>query len=351
MSRCRICRKSVQRYHVFCSNCGARCNHLKDISLIDRFSGFLRSQFPGEAEAYFCEGCEKGMEISAYAIDDHEKAAKCNKHYRYALSETYLQAAEQSTGRFGGIGLKWNSFTSIKEDRLAQAILSGARECMKSENIKSDFALSELDEALNGALLLYSKSIKACNDNSHPYGVRASVLHEVADIILYRSGMAPPDCSDPYYKEDDGKPFQCGNLYGISLRGEIPDIEFASELEWILRKSEDDFHEALKRDPTNTWYYIELSDVQKRLGKIDEASQNLDKTILILNKAIKVNNKDIESYSERSSLLEKLGKMDLAIADLESALHCLSEYDWQHTDIKRKLQKLLKERAASVEAK
>jgi len=37
----------------------------------------------------------------------------------------------------------------------------------------------------------------------------------------------------------------------------------------------------------------------------------------ILNKAIQVDNMDKQSYSDRAGIFEELGKIDLAIADLE----------------------------------
>ena len=80
------------------------------------------------------------------------------------------------------------------------------------------------------------------------------------------------------------------------------------------------------------------------LGRRHEAEDSLNAALAILNKAIRANDKDAESHSERAAVFEDMGEADLAIADVKPEL-ALSEKELGIYFIRRRLGSLRRKAA------
>jgi tetratricopeptide (TPR) repeat protein len=125
----------------------------------------------------------------------------------------------------------------------------------------------------------------------------------------------------------------------------MPDLEFLTEIIWLYEQAEENYKEALRLDPTDTSSCIKLSYVMGQLGKRNEANDYLDKALAILNKAILVDNEDKRSYSERAEIFKELGKIELAISDLERLL-TLSTSEFELDQTRQKIEELRKSKEA-----
>lgn len=121
----------------------------------------------------------------------------------------------------------------------------------------------------------------------------------------------------------------------------MPNLDFIREILWLLRNAEDNYCQALRRDPTCGMFYFGLAFVQRHLCKAEEANANLRKALGILNGAIRADGADVYSYRDRADAFCELGEFGLAVADLEKIL-ALSSNQVTLDSTKRKIEEIRK---------
>jgi tetratricopeptide (TPR) repeat protein len=160
-------------------------------------------------------------------------------------------------------------------------------------------------------------------DPAYPggYSDRARAFQKVADGILEVRGIRPYYSLIGSDSELEGKPVRYGSAeLGICIKQETPDLDFAAEVLWLYGQAVKDYKQVLSLDPTNTTCYTGVSNVLRQLGNKNEVADYLNRALAILNKAIIADEHDERSYSERAQVFEELGKIELAISDLERLL-------------------------------
>jgi len=316
----------------------------------------FRKVFRSEAEERFDAACELiGRFCAEAAIPSLEEVVDLepqNSKYRETLALCYSEAGSERLSHPWGFpgGPLWHlrswTFGEVKFEEIeAKEILSWVSKVRHLKG-KGIFRYSEayqgLDKALNGSLEMFDKSIRMDSTYSHGYSWRARAFHQVADSVLMAYGILPIRFLTHSVSELKGKPVQYGNVQlGICFRQEMPDLKFAVEILWLYKRAEEDYLEALRLDPTDAKSYVELSHVQRQLGKKNKANNNLNKALAILNKAVKADNADERSYSERAEILEELGETESAISDLEQLL-TLYTLEFELDDTRRKIENLRK---------
>ncbi|OGO04469.1 MAG: hypothetical protein A2Y60_04215 [Chloroflexi bacterium RBG_13_54_9] len=358
MSKCRKCRTVVPKYHIFCSQCGARAYVEAAIEsdrigeLITRVKDFFRGIFRSEAEKEADKQLDQGFRLGQYgfgaAIPDHERAAQLNPNYRSILATTYVGAGDERLRR----PTMSPSFPRDPEE--AGEILSLVRNVRQLEakietvaDIPEYYdAYQRLDKGLfRGAIDMYDRAVDICGGSPNGYSARARAFQDVADDILRYAYRITPNCEVSRYHPrtpNEGKPVRYGDVsLGVCFRPEVPHLEFAEEIIWLYERAELDYTSATRLDPTHSESYVGLSHVLQQLGKPREATENLHKALAILNRGIQADNMDKRSYSERAKIFEEMGEIDLAIADLERVL-CLSTWDFELDTTRRKIEELRK---------
>lgn len=204
---------------------------------------------------------------------------------------------------------------------------------------------SGLDEAFRGALRRFDQALSLEPDYPDGYAGRARAYQHIADhMLLYTYGIWPSPKKRSEYPPDEpeGEAVRYRAVrFGVCFREQIPDLEFGDEILWLYEQAEKNYGTALWLDPTDTKSYVELSRVLGQLGKGKEADDNLSKALFILNRAILADSKDERSYSQRAEILEEMGRINLAIADLEHML-TLATRDYQLRSLRDKIDKLNK---------
>jgi tetratricopeptide (TPR) repeat protein len=299
-----------------------------------------------------------GFDLALYgrmeaAIPDHEKAARLDPSpaLKSILSTTYVGAGDER------LGIQWGGgpLGELRRDSgklKAEEILSWVSKVRQLEG-KGVFERTEaregLDEALDGSLRMYDKALVMDPASSLAYGGRGRAFHKLADHILMPYGIFPIDCMTYWANKSEGKLVRYGSAQlGMfrRRRQKMPDLQFVVEILWLYECACKDYQDALRLDPTNADSYVELSHVQRHLGKVDEASKNLGKALAILNMAIQADNADEQSYSERAEIFEELGEIDLAIADLQRLL-TLSTSEYRLYFIKWAIEELRKRKGVT----
>jgi tetratricopeptide (TPR) repeat protein len=324
MNICRICNQPIDM-NEFCPSCGIRYKPVQTIKtnlffkLTSSVKEFLTSEKEKQAKKYINEGFQKAIYGYDACIPYHEKATNLNPKYKSILATTYLGAADERLGMIGGGGL-FSKLKSTCDSYYADKIL----ECIK--NIK-DFkqSFNELDKLFNDAMSLYQNAITLSNHcEALPYCGRARAFHETAVRILLTYGIfhfhanliRPPIIERmKYFVFELGKA-QLGTYY----QDKKPEIKNINQILWFFEKATEDYREAIKVDPTSSKAYCGLFYNLNHLGMKQEAFDNLNKALLILNKAIQADTNDAESYKERAIIFEELGEFIMEISDLEHLL-------------------------------
>jgi tetratricopeptide (TPR) repeat protein len=184
------------------------------------------------------------------------------------------------------------------------------------------------------------------------YRGKARAIREMADrMLIITCGVFPLGFSGYLDNKPEVKSVWYGDMeLGVCRRQVMPepDLEFAAEVVWLYAQVEKDYREALRLDPTDATCWVELSYVLQHLGKSNEAANNLNKALAILNKAIQADGTDERSYSERAEILEELGKIELAISDLERML-TLSTREFELDSTRRKIEELRRRKEGARE--
>jgi tetratricopeptide (TPR) repeat protein len=327
-------------------------------SVFARLKNFLKELFRSEEEKEAQRHLEAGFDLGRYgfeaALDDHEEAVRLRPSdvNRSILATTYLGAGDERLGlmTFGGPIYQLTSWTSgeVKAKEILSWV-SKVRQLEGKEFGRYSEAYEGLNKALDGALEMYDNACRT--DSTHPtaYQRRARAFHLVADGILMAQGIFPVRFSKHSADQPKGEPIQYGNAQlGICIRKEMPDLDFLVEIMWLYEHAVEDYQTALRLDPTDTESYVGLAHVQQKLGKGEEATNNLNKALAILNRAIQADNTDERSYSKRAQIFEELGEIELAISDLERLL-TLSKCEFELDATRQKIEKLRKRKEGTRE--
>ena len=339
----------MPQHQNFCMNCGAHQGAANPRAtaknnVLSRLKRYFREVFRSEAEKQFDELAMRSPSLEA-AIPRLQEIVNLepeNTHFRGILAIFYDSVASERLD----ITLMELSSRSLQFSGKIQAkeILSWVNKIRQSEEkgaSKYGDAYAGLDKALNGALAMYEKSIEIDSGNIIGYSGRASAFQLVADKILMAHGIFPQ-----YFihsiNEIERKPVKYVNTqFGICLDEEVPDTEFTAAILWLYKQAQEDYQEALKEDPTDVASYIGLSRVLRQLGKGNEAIENLDKALAVVNKALQIYNADELCYSYRADIFEGLGEIASAISDLERVL-TLSTKKFTLDSTRQKIERLRK---------
>ena len=120
---------------------------------------------------------------------------------------------------------------------------------------------------------------------------------------------------------------ESGNAPAASL-SRFPGFDFADEIVWLYEQAKGSYEMALRLDPIDSVFYIEISKMLEYPGNTTKANRNRRKALATLNGALQADNNDEESYAERAIVFEELGQIDQAIADLQRVL-ALSTRDYR----------------------
>lgn len=357
MRNCRICRTSVPQYQTFCSHCGARQivitpRRITRRSFFSRLKDSFREAFRSEAEKRFDAACELvgryGADAAILSLEEVVDLEPQNSRYKETLAASYAAAGGERLshpgGFLGGPLLELRSGTFVGDVKAKEILswVSKVRQLKGKEFFQYSEAYEGLNEALNRSLEMFDKALRMDPTYPHAYLCRARAFHQVTDSVLMAYGIFPIRFLTHSVSELKGKPVQYGSAQlGICLKREITDLKFAVEILWLYEQAEKDYQEALRLDPTDAKSYVEISHVQRQLGKKNEANNNLNKALAILNKAIQTDNADEQSYSERAEVFERLGEIESAITDLERLL-TLYTLEFELDDKRRKIENLRK---------
>ena len=366
MGNCRICQDSVPRYQTFCSHCGTRqtfttARGSARRNAVSRLKDFFSETFRSETEKRFDAACELARFGFDAAIPDLEEIINLepeNPRFRGILAVFYVGAGDERLSHpmgFPGGPLEelrpeFSLFgREMRANTKAKEILSWVTKVRQSEEgefLQYNEAYRGLDKALNGSLAMFDKSLDIDSNYAHGYSGRASAYQQVADGILMAYGIFPVRFLTHSTNEVEYELVQHGDAQlGMCIKQQMPDLEFLTEIIWLYEQAEEEYKEALRLDPTDTKSCIELSHALRQLGKRNEATDYIDKALAILNKAILADNEDERSYSERAEIFQELGKIELAIADLERLL-TLSTSKFELDDTRRKIEELRKGKEA-----
>ncbi len=368
MSNCRICQNSVPRHQTFCSHCGARQSisfiYKRDgarRNVVTRLKDYFREVFRSDTEKRFDAACELarfGFDAAIPSLEEIINLEPENPRFRGILAVFYAGAGDERLshpmGFPGGPIEKLRpkfSFLSggIMPNSKAKEILSWVsklRQSKEDEFLQYNKAYEGLDKALNGSLVMFDKSLDMDLNYSGGHSGRASAYQQVADGILMAYGIFPVRFLTHSTNEVEYELVKYGDAQlGMCIKQEMPDLEFLAEIIWLYGQAEEEYKEALRLHPTDTASCVGLSQVLQQLGKRDEATDYIDKALVILNKAIQADNVDAESYSERAKIFEELGKIELAISDLERLL-TLSTREYVIDSTRRKIEELRKSKEA-----
>ena len=174
---------------------------------------------------------------------------------------------------------------------------------------------------------MYGKAIEANPSCTRAHSGRADLFHRAADFILLSHGIGSPHLaaceaeSRELQREGRGKIIRSGAVtLGVSLSQNPVEPSFAQETIWLWERAEQDYRAELELDSTDSRVRTGLAEVLWHLGKIQDANDNLNAALAILNRAIQADGADAQSYSERAAILEGMGEIDLSIQDLERLL-------------------------------
>ncbi len=276
-----------------------------------------------------------------------------NRLYKDALLASYVSAGiERAMGPLDSVCSDLRS-PDVSEGK-ARQILSHVRKIKEFPlgNMAPEYSedYSGLDEAFRGALGRFDQALSLEPDYPDGYAGRARAYQYVADhMLLYTYGIyaygiwpSPKKRSESPPDEPEGEAVQYKAVrFGVCFREQIPDLEFGEEILWLYEQAEKNYGTALWLDPTDTKSSVGLSRVLGQMSKGKEADDNLSKALFILNRAILADSKDELSYSQRAEILEEMGRINLAIADLEHML-TLATRDYQLRSLRDKIDKLNK---------
>jgi len=368
MGNCRICQDSVPQYQTFCPHCGAR----KSISFVykrgsarrnvlTRLKDHFREAFQSEAEKRFdaaCELAQYGFDAAIPSLEEIIRQEPNNSRFEGTMAVFYAGAGDERLSHPGGFPggpiekLKPRfsfHFGGMEPNTKAEEILSWVsklRQLKRKQSRQYDKAYEGLDKALNGSLVMFDKSLDIDPNYSGGHSGRASAYEQVADGILMAYGISPLHLSPHSLDEADRELVQYGGAQlGTCMKQLMPDLEFLAESIWLYEQAEEEYKEALGLAPTDTTSYVRLSHVLGQLGKKNEANDNIDKALAILNRAILADNADAESYSERAKIFKELGKTELAVSDLERLL-TLSTREYVIDSTRREIEELRKSKEA-----
>lgn len=361
MANCRICQDSVPQYQTFCSRCGARQTSVPALgsareNFLTHLKDYFREVFRSETEKRFDAACELarfGFDAAIPRLEEIVNLEPENPRFSDILEVFYAGAGDERLSHPMGVpggpleDLRpgFSRLGMVRANTKAKEILSWVTKVMQSEKdefLQYNEAYRGLDEALNGALSMYDNSIAMLSGNSIGHSGRASAYQQVADGILMAYGIFPVRFWTYVENESEWEPVKYGNaLLGMCLKQEMPNLEFLTEIIWLCEQAQEDYETALRLDPTDTRACVKLSHVFRQLGKSNEATDYIDKALAILNKAILADNEDKQSYSERAEIFQELGKVELAIADLERLL-TLSTRQFEIDSTRRKVEELRK---------
>ncbi|MCH8009863.1 MAG: tetratricopeptide repeat protein [Chloroflexi bacterium] len=260
------------------------------------------------------------------------------------LATCYVGAAEESI-TMGGRPRTSNVLATVAEVRRAED---------DTEHGHAEYyrAWERLDKAFHGALSKFNHSLSLAPGYSGACSGQAKAFQDAADDILLHEYRVWPTYME--YRRDpsqgkEGATVQHGSaILGVCFTEETPVIRFADEIIWLYERAEQHYGEALRLDPTDAESYVNLSHALRQLGKEEEAQQNLHKALAIVNKATAADAIDEISYSERAAILEEMGEVDAAIADLEQVL-TLTSSEFTVDSTRQKLEALLKQDGAAPE--
>ena len=183
MGNCRICKDSVARRQIFCVNCGARQTCIPPSSStrtnnLTRLKDYFREAFRSDIEKRFDAACEFAQFDFDAAISELEEILSLepkNPHFRSILAVFYAGAGDERLshprGFPGGPMEKlWleSSFPGgeTRSNTKAEEILTCVTKVRKNQKRnpdkkihRYDYAYRRLDEALNGSLDMFDKSL------------------------------------------------------------------------------------------------------------------------------------------------------------------------------------------------
>ena len=314
------------------------------------FKDSISRLFESEARKRFDSATELARFSWAAAIPGMEEALRLepdNEGFRSILAVFYAASGEE---RIGGIVSR--SPAELNPMAVVNAV---KRMIEEDESIEAE---NSLDEVFKGALGMFDKSIRICPDYPGAYSSRARTYRDMADDILTAYHVYPRRIVESWdqYPVEGIKP---KSLKRIVSHGTVDlgftdyelsePLPFVTELMWLYGHAEQDYRKALQLDPTDADCYLALSDLLSQLGNREEADENLDKALSILNKAIEADCGDAESFQRRADAFEKLGQTELAIGDLQQALDLKTmrdELEFVTDRIKTRIEALRKRREA-----
>lgn len=339
MDNCRICRHAMPQFQSFCPHCGARQiaaitadtgrkgirSRLKDVLRRVHYE-FFRSEEPCAEEEFLTYDPSGGSELAISHLEGLYNRVRNKHRTRGIMAIHYSGAGNERVGLWEPsitkpLGKLESSYETLRGEKAEEILswVSKVRQLGEEEFSPYDEAWAGLDEALDGSLSLYDKSIDM--DHAYPrgYSSRAHAFQSVADGILWAHRILPYRFLINY--ESKGKPVRYGNAeLGICIEQETPDLNFAAEVLWLYEQAVKDYKQALSLDPTDTTSSMRVSDVLRQLGIKNEAVDYLNRALAILNKAIIADGHDVQGYSERAQVFTELGEIELAILDLERLL-------------------------------
>ncbi len=326
MSKCRSCKAENNNAVKFCVDCGARQvtegNQPRKRNLISGIVDSLGSLFRDRLDNEFDNACELAQFGFSAAIKEVERVASYDMkrpRFRSILSTLYLCAADETVGlmSFGGplnevrqgINLGFGFFANPK-----------AEEVLKCISVDGD-SYYELNKALEGAINFYNKGIKMAPNDPNSYYRRARAYHNLADDLL-RGYKVSPVYKSPLTRDPKEGQFIFKNIVlGADIQHEVPKPkDLATKVTIIYEWAETDYGTALELDPTDAEVHLNMSHVQRQQGKVVEADRHRNRARTILNRAIRVDNSDTQSYLKRAEIYEETGEFVLAILDLEKVL-------------------------------
>ncbi len=349
MRKCRICKNRIPEHHKFCSNCGAN----QDAALSRQGTTYtVFSSLGSWLRNLFSEEMDEPVDSALMDLDFGDNDSGLGEIENYALQKpkdrprqsilaySYKHAADLRMHKqlFG-----WG----YPDEHQALSILSNICEEDLAASI-SEITHSRshllLNDALNNAISLYDKSIKAKPEDPTFYIGRAFYFRYLAGWLLMAFHIFP-NYESPYSQTTHKVPFYTRNicLGMLSERGlntSIP-VDLGAKAIWLYRHAEADYLKSLELDPTNPEIYLRTSHMQRQQGNTIRADINRNKAHALLNRAIDADKSDFESYLLRAGIFEEIGEFSLAIIDIEKAI-TLSTSEIHLNSIKDRLEKLRK---------
>jgi len=347
--KCRVCKSEVCDHSSFCPFCGARRGGSNDATKPDRnllkgIGNWVRGLARDDLDNRFDEACELARFGFGAAIDKVERVARLDIHrprFRSILAIFYRGAADERIGlhSFGGplraLESKFSLLYGAQENQKAKQIL----DCISDS---SDVYSNELDDALDGSLELYDKSIALAADDPDSYRSRARAFHELGDRLLMAYFVFPDYQASPIGGNEEKIWIQGNITFGVDLQPsrDKPD-DLARNVIRVYSWAQNDYAKAIELDPADADAYFNLSVVQRRQGKSVEADYNRGKALELLNKAIQADSSDSESYLKRAEIFEVTDLFRNALADYEKFL-TLSTHGIQLSNVKDKIERVRK---------